>query len=77
MIQRTVAGATREYLVIEYGASKRGHPPDKLYAPTDSLDQVTRYVGGEHPTLRPASAGRTGAAARGGPERLCGRSPRS
>src|SRR4029078_3789128 len=23
MIQRTVAGATREYLVIEYGASKR------------------------------------------------------
>ncbi|MDP9318119.1 MAG: transcription-repair coupling factor, partial [Actinomycetota bacterium] len=51
MIQRTVAGATREYLVIEYGASKRGHPPDKLFAPTDSLDQVTRYVGGEQPTL--------------------------
>ena len=51
MIQRTVAGATREYLVIEYGASRRGQPPDKLFAPTDSLDQVTRYVGGEQPTL--------------------------
>ncbi len=51
MIQRTVAGATREYLVIEYGASKRGHPPDKLFVPTDALDQVTRYVGGEQPTL--------------------------
>jgi transcription-repair coupling factor (superfamily II helicase) len=51
MTQRTVAGATREYLVIEYAPSKRGQPADRLYAPTDSLDQVTRYVGGENPTL--------------------------
>ncbi|MDQ1486402.1 MAG: hypothetical protein QOJ62_2095 [Actinomycetota bacterium] len=51
MVQRTVAGATREYLVIEYAPSKRGQPGDRLYAPTDSLDQVTRYVGGENPTL--------------------------
>ena len=51
MVQRTVAGATREYLVIEYAASKRGQPGDRLYAPTDALDQVTRYVGGENPTL--------------------------
>ncbi|MGH8890208.1 MAG: transcription-repair coupling factor [Acidothermaceae bacterium] len=51
MVQRTVAGATREYLVIEYASSKRGQPGDRLYAPTDSLDQVTRYVGGENPTL--------------------------
>ena len=51
MVQRTVQGATREYLVIEYAPSKRGHPGDRLYVPTDSLDQVTRYVGGEHPTL--------------------------
>ncbi len=51
MIQRTVAGATREYLVIEYAASKRGQPPDKLFTPTDQLDQVTRYVGGEQPSL--------------------------
>ena len=51
MMQRTVAGATREYLVIEYAPSKRGQPGDRLYVPTDQLDQVTRYVGGEaaHP----------------------------
>ena len=51
MTQRTVAGATREYLLIEYAASKRGQPPDRLFVPTDQLDQVTRYVGGEHPSL--------------------------
>jgi len=51
MVTRTVAGATREYLVIEYAASKRGQPRDRLYVPTDSLDQVTKYVGGEAPTL--------------------------
>ncbi len=51
MKQREVAGATREYLVLEYGASKRGHPPDRLYVPADALDQVTRYVGGEQPSL--------------------------
>jgi transcription-repair coupling factor (superfamily II helicase) len=51
MRQREVQGATREYLVIEYGASKRGAPPDRLFVPTDQLDQVTRYVGGEQPSL--------------------------
>ncbi len=51
MAQRTVQGATREYLVLEYGASKRGAPPDRLYVPADTLDQVTRYVGGEQPSL--------------------------
>ncbi|WP_405030484.1 transcription-repair coupling factor [Nocardioides bizhenqiangii] len=51
MRQREVNGATREYLVLEYGASKRGAPPDRLFVPADSLDQVTRYVGGEQPSL--------------------------
>lgn len=51
MVQRTVAGATREYLVVEYASSKRGQPADRLYVPTDQLDQVTRYVGGEAPSL--------------------------
>ncbi len=51
MTQRTVAGATREYLVLEYASSKRGQPADRLFVPSDSLDQVTRYVGGEAPTL--------------------------
>ncbi|HEX5533610.1 MAG TPA: transcription-repair coupling factor [Actinomycetales bacterium] len=51
MIQRTVHGATREYLVIEYAPSKKGQPGDRLFVPTDTLDQVTRYVGGEAPSL--------------------------
>ncbi|MGB5952292.1 MAG: transcription-repair coupling factor [Ornithinimicrobium sp.] len=51
MAQRTVQGATREYLVLEYAASKRGQPGDRLFVPTDQLDQITRYVGGEAPTL--------------------------
>ncbi len=51
MVERTVQGATREYLVIEYASSKRGQPGDRLYVPSDALDQVTRYVGGENPGL--------------------------
>jgi len=56
MVQRTVkdtAGSTstREYLVLEYASSKRGQPGDRLFVPTDQLDQVTRYVGGELPSL--------------------------
>ena len=51
MTSRTVAGATREYLVIEYAPSKRGQPPDRLYVPTDQLDEVTKYSGGEAPSL--------------------------
>ena len=51
MVQRTVQEATREYLVIEYAPSKRGQPGDRLFVPTDQLDQVTRYVGGEAPSL--------------------------
>ncbi|MDO9495963.1 MAG: CarD family transcriptional regulator, partial [Nocardioides sp.] len=51
MKQRVVGGATREYLVLDYGPSKRGGPADRLYVPADALDQVTRYVGGEQPSL--------------------------
>lgn len=51
LVTRTVAGISREYLVIEYAASKRGHPGDKLFVPTDTLEQVTKYVGGEAPTM--------------------------
>lgn len=43
--------SVREYLVIEYAPSKRGHPGDKLLVPTDQLSQLTRYVGGEAPGL--------------------------
>ncbi|MGV1006170.1 MAG: transcription-repair coupling factor [Candidatus Nanopelagicales bacterium] len=51
MVPRTVGGVTREYLILEYAPSKRGQPPDRLYVPTDQLDQVTRYVGGEAPAV--------------------------
>ncbi|HEX4559984.1 MAG TPA: transcription-repair coupling factor [Mycobacterium sp.] len=51
MTERVVGGARREYLVLEYGSSKRGGGSDRLYVPMDSLDQLSRYVGGESPTL--------------------------
>jgi transcription-repair coupling factor (superfamily II helicase) len=51
MTSRTAAGATREYLVLEYAPARRGHPPDRLYVPTDQLDEVTKYSGGEAPAL--------------------------
>ena len=53
MKQREFQGAVREYLVLEYGSSKpRGNSqPDRLFVPADTLDQVTRYVGGEQPSL--------------------------
>ena len=55
MRQRTIGtGAnktTREYLVIEYAPSKRGAPADKLFIPTDQLDQVSKYIGAEVPKL--------------------------
>ena len=55
MTQRTTGkGAnkhTREYLIVEYAPAKRGQPGDRLYVPSDALDQVSRYVGGEAPSL--------------------------
>ncbi|MBD5786515.1 transcription-repair coupling factor [Cellulosimicrobium terreum] len=55
LVQRTLGtggnAATREYLVIEYASSKRGQPGDRLFVPMDQLDQVTKYTGGESPSL--------------------------
>ena len=51
MVERTVGGARREYLVLEYASSKRGQQADRLYVPMDSLDQLSRYVGGQAPAL--------------------------
>lgn len=50
-IGRDAVKALREYLVLEYASTKRGMPKDKLYVPTDQLDQLSRYVGGEAPPL--------------------------
>ncbi|MFV0494731.1 transcription-repair coupling factor [Mycobacterium sp.] len=51
MVERTVGGARREYLVLEYASAKRGGGSDKLYVPMDSLDLLSRYVGGQAPAL--------------------------
>ncbi|MDP5184374.1 transcription-repair coupling factor [Blastococcus sp. BMG 814] len=51
MISRTVNGGQRDYLIVEYAPSRRNQPPDRLFVPTDALDQLTRYVGGESPAL--------------------------
>jgi transcription-repair coupling factor (superfamily II helicase) len=51
LMTRTVHGAAREYLVLEYAPGKRGQPPDRLFVPMDQLDQVSRYLGGEQPSL--------------------------
>ena len=42
---RTLAGATRDYLVLEF----RGE--DRLYLPVDQIDMITPYSSGESPTL--------------------------
>lgn len=60
LVQRPIAGATvtpgqlkpmKEYLVLEYAPTKRGGPKDRLFVPSDQLDQVSNYVGGDAPTL--------------------------
>jgi len=48
---RNPVKSVREYLVLEYAPSKRGFPGDKLFVPTDQLDLLSRYVGGEAPAL--------------------------
>lgn len=48
---RNATKSVRDYLVLEYAPSKRGYPGDKLFVPTDQLDLLSKYVGGEGPTL--------------------------
>jgi transcription-repair coupling factor (superfamily II helicase) len=56
-LERTVAGVTREYLIIEYAPAKRGQPGDRVFVPTDALEQVSKYVGGEAPTVHRIGSG--------------------
>ncbi len=55
LVSRTMgrgdAAVTRDYLVLEYAPSKRGQPGDRLYVPTDSLDQISKYTGSDQPAL--------------------------
>src|SRR5204862_2469463 len=45
MVRRAVAGAERDYLLLEYAGS------DRLYVPSDQVGVVAKYVGGEAPRL--------------------------
>jgi transcription-repair coupling factor (superfamily II helicase) len=45
MVTRAIGGVERDYLLLEY----RGG--DKLYVPSDQIDAVRHYTGGESPTL--------------------------
>lgn len=47
----TAAGVTRDYLHLVYAAG------DKLYIPTDQLDRVQKYIGGEEEQTRLSSLG--------------------
>jgi transcription-repair coupling factor (superfamily II helicase) len=45
MVKRTIGGVERDYLLLAY---KGG---DKLYVPSDQIDALRQYVGGETPSL--------------------------
>jgi transcription-repair coupling factor (superfamily II helicase) len=45
MVKRTIGGIERDYLLLAY---KGG---DKLYVPSDQIDALRQYVGGEAPSL--------------------------
>ncbi len=45
MVKRSIGGVDRDYLLLEY----RGN--DKLYVPSDQIDAVRPYTGGESPSL--------------------------
>ena len=45
MVTRSIGGAERDYLLLEY----RGG--DRLYLPSEQIDAITPYTGGESPTL--------------------------
>jgi len=45
MVKRTIGGVERDYLLLAYKGN------DKLYVPSDQIDTVRQYVGGEAPSL--------------------------
>ncbi len=45
MVKRAIGGHERDYLLLEYKGD------DKLYLPSDQIDLIRRYSGGETPTL--------------------------
>jgi transcription-repair coupling factor (superfamily II helicase) len=51
MVERDILGVHREYLVLEYAKG------DKLYVPSDQVDLVTKYIGGEAPRVNRLGSG--------------------
>jgi transcription-repair coupling factor (superfamily II helicase) len=45
MVKRAIGGVERDYLLLEYKGD------DRLYVPSDQIDAVRHYTGGEAPTL--------------------------
>ena len=45
IVHRELAGAERDYLVLEYASN------DKLFVPSDAVGMVARYLGGDAPRL--------------------------
>jgi transcription-repair coupling factor (superfamily II helicase) len=45
MVKRAIGGSERDYLLLEF----RGN--DKIYVPTEQIDTVRHYTGGDSPTL--------------------------
>ena len=45
MVDRDLLGVHREYLIIEYAKG------DRLYVPSDQVDFVSKYIGGEAPRI--------------------------
>ena len=45
MVRRAIGGHEREYLLLAYRGS------DRLYVPSDQIDSIRHYTGGEAPTL--------------------------
>ncbi|WP_426573628.1 transcription-repair coupling factor [Aquihabitans sp. McL0605] len=51
MVKRAIGGVDRDYLLLEY----RGD--DKLYVPSDQIDAVRHYTGGDSPALSKLGGG--------------------
>ncbi|MCU1454065.1 MAG: transcription-repair coupling factor, partial [Acidimicrobiales bacterium] len=51
MVKRTIGGVERDYLLLEYRGA------DKLYVPSDQVDAVRHYSGGDTPTLSKLGGG--------------------
>jgi transcription-repair coupling factor (superfamily II helicase) len=45
MVKRAIGGVERDYLLLEYKGN------DKLYIPSDQIDSIRQYVGGDAPPL--------------------------